>query len=549
MTKVCLLATTPALYTTLAAEISNWVFQRANEGWQVRVLKTTAASGYDLRAELAAQAPFDHLLIVGNLPMIYFKFNLDGHAERWLPAPYFLVNRDTEIAANRIPGTDNCAIPAAFQPAYAAVGWLSFDGLYGDAPGNKPGLTDAEIIVQYRKWFVRRESNDFQNYALRSILIDHFMGAGGYGISCEQEWAKFPGALHHWNPLAVNDDDGQAILQQDAMTYGVFTGGIDPGWLFYWSNFQKVRDYPVQSPIVHTWGSYECDVMTANLQGQMIPSPISMLRWLLVDKPLPTSKPARAICSVYNYAGQFRWSTFLNGGTIGEAGLASVARYALPICSVHGDPTIRLDSMSLQNLDLDNRVAALEAFKVKATEEIAALQTTGPAGTGGNPDGGGGPAGGGGTPPVTTGRINIGGPTISDPAGDWVGTNGTNGNPLKQQFQDIDMSACPEVPLACLLTGSYSGVPMTFTIKGVKPGAATLHLYFAETFTSGRKQRIKVNGVTVLDNFVISVAAGGMKKAVRKDFAVTVPASGDVTFSVEVTNGDPNGWISAASAG
>ena len=79
MTKIVVLACRPERYTQLQTEISGWVFDRSVEGWTVRVYQTTATSGYDLRTELAAQPPFDHLFEVGHLPQIYFFMDPDGH--------------------------------------------------------------------------------------------------------------------------------------------------------------------------------------------------------------------------------------------------------------------------------------------------------------------------------------------------------------------------------------------------------------------------------------------------------------------------------------
>lgn len=149
--------------------------------------------------------------------------------------------------------------------------------------------------------------------------------------------------------------------------------------------------------------------------------------------------------------------------------------------------------------------------------------------------------------PPTVARMNIGGPTITDPAGDWIGGNGTAGTALAQKTP-VDTTACPGVPSAVLQTGAYSGTPNTFKFTGLPPGKVmTLRLYFAETYQTARTQRISCGSQT-LDNFNIATAAGGAGKAVFKDIeGVVVAADGSLSFTATVLSGDGNTWISGAA--
>ncbi|HKF21135.1 MAG TPA: malectin domain-containing carbohydrate-binding protein [Candidatus Angelobacter sp.] len=84
-------------------------------------------------------------------------------------------------------------------------------------------------------------------------------------------------------------------------------------------------------------------------------------------------------------------------------------------------------------------------------------------------------------------------------------------------------------------TGNFS-----YTISGFSPGSSHMvRLHFAETFfstTGSRTFNVSINGTTVLTNFDIVAAAGGMNKAVIEQFTEAASSTGNyvITFSAVV---------------
>lgn len=103
------IAIKPERYSDLIPEIDRTLLAFVDKGWQGIVLKSSATSGYQFRADLAAlnvSWPFDHLGIIGNLPMIPVRVWPDGHPEpRELPAVQFLVSLNPLIDSTREPAT------------------------------------------------------------------------------------------------------------------------------------------------------------------------------------------------------------------------------------------------------------------------------------------------------------------------------------------------------------------------------------------------------------------------------------------------------------
>jgi len=352
--KSVLLVIPPARYADLKPEITGWLFDRTVEGWQASVHTTSAASGYDLRAELGLLAPFNFLFMLGDLPTIQVFLSPDGHEARWLSAIAYMASRNVSIDNARVPGTDQCSVPAVIgdQP-YAHVGWLKYEGL--------AGLTDADVLDQYRRWFARRHDYSLHGasaFTVQSLDLDHFDKVN-FGRVVESMFAKFPKSFTWFMPTAPNGSDGEIFKQQPALTYTVMSGGFNFGdgqYLDYWGRYLDLQQYPMQTPFPSFYGSHTCE-WTYN-QG-------SIVRAALLDMP-GASLGAKAINSVYNHAGDFRFDIVLNGGTFGEAATATNGSIGYPLGILCGDPTVTLDAATVARLAANELEAEVTPQDVQA---------------------------------------------------------------------------------------------------------------------------------------------------------------------------------------
>jgi predicted alpha-1,2-mannosidase len=106
----------------------------------------------------------------------------------------------------------------------------------------------------------------------------------------------------------------------------------------------------------------------------------------------------------------------------------------------------------------------------------------------------------------------------------------------------IDAGAPNAAPEA-VYQGERYGDPLTYTIP-VPKGRYTVRLHFAEIFDGdpgARIENISINGDEVLKNFEISAAAGGLNKAVVRDFPGIKPtADGHIVIKIAPAPGSPD---------
>jgi predicted alpha-1,2-mannosidase len=120
---------------------------------------------------------------------------------------------------------------------------------------------------------------------------------------------------------------------------------------------------------------------------------------------------------------------------------------------------------------------------------------------------------------------------------------------LNQSRSAVDVSAANAAPEGVYQSERF-GKDFTYTFAVPKGRQYHVRLHFAEVFDNGARQRvedIEINGRPVLKDFDIFAAAGGMDKAVVKDFGRISPdANGNIL--VRVTSApaspDPNAKIS-----
>jgi Malectin domain len=123
------------------------------------------------------------------------------------------------------------------------------------------------------------------------------------------------------------------------------------------------------------------------------------------------------------------------------------------------------------------------------------------------------------TPLPSTVRVNVGGPQYTDSAGNvWSADTGFTGGTTYANTNSIANTADPTL----YHTERYGAFQYALPVAN---GSYTVTLKFAETYLTGAGQRVfnvTLNGATVLSNFDIYAAAGGMNIAVDKTFPVSV---------------------------
>jgi hypothetical protein len=107
----------------------------------------------------------------------------------------------------------------------------------------------------------------------------------------------------------------------------------------------------------------------------------------------------------------------------------------------------------------------------------------------------------------------------------------------------IDTSAASAAPAAVYQSERY-GRDFTYVFPVPNTGRYLARLHFAEIFDddAGRRvESIHINGKPVLTNFDIFVAAGGMNKALVKEFPGIVPDShGSITVRTSAAPASPD---------
>ena len=107
----------------------------------------------------------------------------------------------------------------------------------------------------------------------------------------------------------------------------------------------------------------------------------------------------------------------------------------------------------------------------------------------------------------------------------------------------IDVSVPHAAPAAVYQSERY-GTPLVYTLPVPPGGPYTLRLHFAELFDDGpgmRIENVSINGTRVLTDFEIFKAAGGLNKAVVKEFSGIRPdKNGNVTLSFSPTASSPD---------
>lgn len=137
-----------------------------------------------------------------------------------------------------------------------------------------------------------------------------------------------------------------------------------------------------------------------------------------------------------------------------------------------------------------------------------------------------------------------------EPIGDFVPDPDMTEGGENNAGAPIDTSAANAAPAAVYQTERY-GNDFSYTFSAPKDQRDLVRLHFAEIFDNGagnRLENIYINGNSVLTNFDIFAAAGGMNKALVKDFPNIEPdQSGNITIRVAATPDSPdqNAKISA----
>ena len=117
------------------------------------------------------------------------------------------------------------------------------------------------------------------------------------------------------------------------------------------------------------------------------------------------------------------------------------------------------------------------------------------------------------------------------------------------QAAPIDVSAAHAAPASVYQTERY-GSPLPYTLPVPPGGPYTVRLHFAELFDSDpglRIENVSINGTVVLPNFEILAAAGGVNKAVVKDFpGISPDKNGNIviTFAPTPSSPDQNAKVS-----
>ncbi len=137
-------------------------------------------------------------------------------------------------------------------------------------------------------------------------------------------------------------------------------------------------------------------------------------------------------------------------------------------------------------------------------------------------------------------RILCGGDT---PAGSFVPDPNMSDGSVNSATPTIDTGAPNAAPAAVYQSERYSR-DFSYTIPVPKNRAYTVRLHFAEIFDNGPGQRVEniaINGKPALTNFDIFAAAGGLDKAVVREFTDIVPdAHGNIEIHITAAKNSPD---------
>jgi thermitase len=108
-----------------------------------------------------------------------------------------------------------------------------------------------------------------------------------------------------------------------------------------------------------------------------------------------------------------------------------------------------------------------------------------------------------------------------------------NGGSLYTVSQAIDTSAANAAPMAVYQTQRYGN--FAYNMPSLTPGSSyTARLHFAESYFTIAGQRyfnVAINSTTVLANFDIATAAGGVNKALVMDFTAVADSNGNINIT------------------
>ena len=129
-----------------------------------------------------------------------------------------------------------------------------------------------------------------------------------------------------------------------------------------------------------------------------------------------------------------------------------------------------------------------------------------------------------------------------EPAGEFVSDPNMLYGSVNRARNNIDTSAANAAPAAVYQTERY-GRDFTYTFP-VPKGSYLVRLHFAEIFDDGagrRVENIHLNGKLVLPNLDVFSAAGGLNKALVKEFPGIEPdAHGNITVRTSAAPGSPD---------
>jgi hypothetical protein len=129
-----------------------------------------------------------------------------------------------------------------------------------------------------------------------------------------------------------------------------------------------------------------------------------------------------------------------------------------------------------------------------------------------------------------------------EPVGDFVPDPNMTSGSMNHANSAIDTSA-PDAAPAAVYQGERYGKDFTYAFP-VPAGSYLVRLHFAETFDNGagnRLENVEINGKPVLTNFDTFAAAGGMNKALVKQFSDVGPdGQGRITIRIASAPNSPD---------
>jgi len=130
-----------------------------------------------------------------------------------------------------------------------------------------------------------------------------------------------------------------------------------------------------------------------------------------------------------------------------------------------------------------------------------------------------------------------------DPIGNWLPDPNMLEGSTNRSGHSVDIAGVPGAAPEAVYQSELYGDDFTYAFPVPKGKKYTVRLHFAEVFDNGPGERIEnvaVNGATVLPNFEIYKAAGGMNKAVVKEFTGVTAPKGVVKIRVSTTAASPD---------